>query len=268
MNMWRHELRLLKRDRSALILLLLWCAALLYAVATGWQVQSQVRVQINNFEKAMLKSMDDIRSAVQKTERGGVAAEADVVFRLRAPASLVPTPLSFLAVGGSDLRPHTATVSLFTNERNFSKGHELQSPVTLAVGRFDLTFAVVVLLPLVLIGLCYTQLAEDREQQRLPLLTAQGSAGHILIRRLALRGTTIVAPLAIITGLGAWMSGGAAALPGWFGWLTMAFTWVLLWLALCAAIGARAHHTGSAAALLVSFWLVLVLLLPALLNAL
>jgi ABC-2 type transport system permease protein len=73
--------------------------------------------------------------------------------------------------------------------------------------------------------------------------------------------------LAVVTGAVAWASGGAAALPGWLGWLAPALAWALLWLALCAAVGARARHSGSAAALLVSCWLVLVLLLPSLLNA-
>lgn len=149
---WNHEWRLLRRDRAAAVVLLLWCVALLYALHTGWQQRARVQAEVDDFQRAALARIESQRERAAKAEAGGpVDRYAAFPSSLRAPAVLPPGPLAFLTVGEMDLRPHTATVSLFSSEAAFTKNQELQSPATLAAGRFDLGFVVVVLLPLVLI---------------------------------------------------------------------------------------------------------------------
>jgi len=271
---WRHEVRMLWRDRAACVVLLMWCAALLYALATGWQVAEQTRVEAANFEKAALVRTEAQRAKVAQAELSGTVTDRFAGFpsTLRAPAVLPVSPLALLTVGEMDLQPHTATVSLFTPAGAAAKGQELQSPVSLAIGRFDLGFAVVMLMPLVLLARGHNQLAEDREQQRLPLLAAQTDVRHLLWRRLAWRGGAVVLPLLIVTGTAVWVqTGGASTLSVWSAWLAWTLpvlAWALFWLALCGAVGGRVASTGTAAAVLVSCWLLLVLLLPAALGAL
>lgn len=271
---WRHEVRLLWRDRAACVVLLMWCAALLYALATGWQVAEQTRVEAANFEKAALARIEAQRAKVAQAELSGTVTDRFAGFpsTLRAPAVLPVSPLALLTVGEMDLQPHTATVSLFTPAGAAAKGQELQSPVSLAIGRFDLGFAVVMLMPLVLLALGHNQLAEDREQRRLPLLAAQADVRHLLWRRLAWRGGAVVLPLLIVTGTAAWVqAGGASTFSVWSAWLSWTLpvvAWALFWLILCGAVGSRSAHSGTAAAVLVSCWLLLVLLLPAALGAL
>jgi len=271
---WRHEVRLLWRDRAACVLVLMWCAALLYALATGWQVAEQTRVEAANFEKAALVRTEAQRAKVAQAEQSGTVADRFAGFpsTLRAPAVLPVAPLALLTVGEMDLQPHTATVSLFTPAGAAAKGQELQSPVSLAIGRFDLGFAVVMLMPLVLLALCHNQLAEDREQRRLPLLAAQADVRHLLWRRLAWRGGAVVLPLLILTGIAvSLLASEASPLSLWSAWLAWTLpvvAWALFWLVLCGAVGGRVASTGTAAAVLVSCWLLLVLLLPAALGAL
>lgn len=269
----QHELRLLLRDRAALVVWLLWCAALLYALATGWQVAERTRVDVRAFEVAALARIDSQKAKVAEAERTGTVTDRFAGFpsTIRAPAVLPVSPLAMLTVGEMDLKPHTATVSLFTPAGAAAKGQELQSPVTLATGRFDLGYVVVVLMPLVLLALCHHQLAEDRQQRRLPMLAAQGSLRRLLWQRLALRGAVVVLPLLAITGAAAgWQGGLASAMAwvAWAAWIVPALAWGAFWLALCSLVGARAAHGGTAAAVLVSIWLLLVLLLPAALGAL
>ena len=182
---WRHEVRMLWRDRTARVVLLMCCAALLYALATGLQVAEQTRVKAANFEKAALARIEAQHTKVAQAEQGGTVTDrfAGSPSTLRAPAVLPVAPLALLTVGEMDLQSHTATVSLFSTADAAGKGQELQGPVSLAIGRFDLGFAVVVLMPLVLLALCHNQLAEDREQRRLPLLAAQADVGKLLWRR-------------------------------------------------------------------------------------
>jgi ABC-2 type transport system permease protein len=267
----RHELRLLWRDSAALVVWLMWCAALLYALATGWQVAERTRADVQAFEAAAQARIQAQQAKVAEAEGTGTVTDRFAGFpsTIRAPAVLPVSPVAFLSVGEMDLQPHTATVSLFTPAGAAAKGQELQSPVTLATGRFDLSYVVVVLMPLVLLALCHNQLAEDREQRRLPMLAAQGGLHRLLWRRLALRGAVVVLPLIIFSGAAAvWQGGGLTAVPAWAAWVAPALAWGLFWLALCGLVGRRAAHGGTAAAMLVSVWLLLVLLLPAALGAL
>jgi len=219
---WRHEVRLLWRDRAACVVLLMWCSALLYALATGWHVADQTRVDVSQFEKAALARTDVQLVKVAEAEQSGTVTDRFAGFpsNLRAPTVLPVSPLALLTVGEMDLQPHTATVSLFTPAGAAAKGQEHHSPVSLAIGRFDLGFAVVVLMPLVLLALCHNQLAEDREQRRLPLLAAQIDVLHLLWRRLARRAGAMVLPLLILTGIAAWLQAdGASTLSVWPAWL-------------------------------------------------
>jgi ABC-2 type transport system permease protein len=263
--------RLLWRDLAALVVWLMWCAALMYALATGWQVAESTRADVQAFEAAAQARIQAQQAKVAEAERTGTVTDRFAGFpsTIRAPAVLPVSPVAFLSVGEMDLQPHTATVSLFTPAGAAAKGQELQSPVTLATGRFDLGYVVVVLMPLVLLALCHNQLAEDREQRRLPMLAAQGSLHRVLWRRLALRGAVVALPLVVFSGAAAvWQGGGLTALPAWAAWVAPALAWGLFWLALCGLVGRRAAHGGTAAAMLVSGWLLLVLLLPAALGAL
>ena len=268
MSTLAYELRLLGRERSVWILLFLWCAALIYALATGWHVAANLRSALTAFEASAFKEFTELRANTEAAERAGTPVGKALGYRASTPAVLRPRSLAFLAVGESDLQPHSMLISLFGSERSFGKGYELQSPVTLALGRFDLSFAVVVLMPLLLIALSYEQLAQDRERHRLQLLATQGDIQSLLWRRLLLRGALVCAPLALITGVAALLAGGIAAVPAWLAWLAAALTWALFWLALCAVTGARARASGSAATLLIACWLALVLLLPAALSVL
>jgi ABC-2 type transport system permease protein len=268
---WRHEWRLLVRDRAAWVVGLLWCAALVYAAATGTQVAERTRADARAFEQAAVARLQAQQAKVAEAERSGVVVDRLAGFPslLRAPAVLPVLPQAVLGVGEMDLQPHTATVSLFTPAGAAAKGQELQSPVSLAIGRFDLGYAVVVLLPLVLIALAHGQVSDDRAQRRLPLLALQGSVLRLLARRLALRGAVVALPLMVASAVALGMQApGVASWLAWLQWLALASAWGLLWLAACAAVGLRAAHSGTAAAALVSGWLLLVLLLPATLGAL
>jgi ABC-2 type transport system permease protein len=270
MNLWTHEMRLLWRDTGNRLSLALWVLALLYALFTGWTVQRTAQRQQQTHLAQAAQRLADQRQGAEQAAAGLKGEDPYISFpsRLRAPAVLPVAPLAFLSVGELDLRPNTATVALFTREGQFSKNNALQSPNTLMMGRFDLAFAVTVLLPLVLIALGYTQLAEERESQRLGLLAAQGSVAALLWRRMLLRAGWVALPLTLLTLLAAMAMGGS--LLGWLNWLDWwlaSMAWLLLWTALCAAVGWRAGHAGQAVAVLVAIWLVLVLLLPATLQA-
>ena len=89
------------------------------------------------------------------------------------PPRWPPVPLAALAVGQSDLLPYYYDVSIYTNESTFQQNGEVENPLNLMVGRFDLAFVVIYLLPLLVLALSYNVLSEEREQGTLALTLSQ-----------------------------------------------------------------------------------------------
>jgi ABC-2 type transport system permease protein len=266
---WRHELRLMQRERATLVLLVLWLLALPYALSTGWQLASQTRAQTQAFETAASARIDQQRAAARDAAAGRAPQNpfAGAPSSVRAPAVLPVSPAAFLAVGEMDLRPHTATVSLFTGGSASTKNHELQSSATLAQGRFDLSFAVVTLMPLLLIALTHALLAQDRERQRLAPLAAQGSVAGLAVRRLLLRAAVVVLPLVAVTGVATWFAAAPGAASAWLAWIAAAVAYSLFWTGICAWVAVRAQRVDPAAGNLAAAWLGILVFLPALMAA-
>lgn len=108
-------------------------------------------------------------------------------------AVLAPGPLTALAIGQSDLLPYYYDVNIYTNESSFQQNGEVENPLNLMVGRFDLAFAVIYLLPLLVLALSSNVLSEEREQGTLALTLSQPvSARNVVTVKLAFRALLVV----------------------------------------------------------------------------
>ncbi|MCU0647240.1 MAG: DUF3526 domain-containing protein [Gemmatimonadaceae bacterium] len=277
----RHEWRLLTGDRFGLTATLLFAALLAFASLSGMARHAREQRTIDTVEREYRTRVDSVRArfAALATDTTPPASPfapdprmpGAVGNTLAAPwATLPPGPLFALATGQSDLvRPY---VKITTQSRQtVVQLEQLDNPLNLLDGGFDLSIAILLLLPLVVIAVGYGLLAEEREQGTLALVMSQPvSVTRVVLAKLIVRGgvvwaATMIAMLgtALISGALAAPLGGVA-LAIWVGVVTL---WIAIWLALCLWVNAGQRSSAANALRLVAIWLALVVVAPALVNA-
>ncbi|TDR44882.1 ABC-2 type transport system permease protein [Tahibacter aquaticus] len=185
-------------------------------------------------------------------------------YQLRQHAYKPVLPLAALAVGGSDLAPSRWPVKLET-PFGLEPGYDFESPRGLALGRFDLGFAIVGVLPLALIVLVALLATLERDRGMLRLIAAQAIHPRLWlgVRLLAL-AAWLLPLLALALSLALLLGGAdlAAAWPEFLAAQALLAAYVLFWLALAAVV--LSAWPGASAALggLLSAWLLFALGLP------
>jgi ABC-2 type transport system permease protein len=262
LNVARNEWRVLKAERVLWVAGGLLLAAVAYAVWVGTTWRATRAEDVRQEVAAAEERLAEHRRTAARGE--GVAPGA-----VSYPAVLPPGPLADFDLGQSDLYPYRAEVSIRQRFDNLFGEYQLQSPLALLTGRFDFAFVVLYLLPLLLIGLSYDLLSEDKEQGTLALTLAQPiglktlAAGKALLRLLVAMG----ALTAFCVG-GLLLSGELSA-ERWvrFGlWLALVVAYGLFWLGLAFAVAACGWRSEANAAVLAGAWILLVLVVPGLLN--
>ena len=272
----RNERRLLAADRALRIALVIFAALFVYALANGvvWD-----RFQARTVEAARNGNAERVRGLEQELTDIANGAQPSSPFRdPRAPivlgggrgahtAVLEPGPLAALAVGQSDLLPYYYDVSIYTNESSFQQNGEVENPLNLMVGRFDLAFVTVYLLPLLVLALSFNVLSEEREQGTLALTLSQPvSARDVVGAKLAFRALLVVGLAAGVSLLGILATGGFAASGRALLWCAAVTVYALFWFALAAWVNSLRRSSAWNATVLVGAWLVLVVVLPAAIN--
>ncbi len=264
----RAEARLLQRDRMLGVTILVLTVCLVFGALSGFAYRSQWQETAMSLEQ---QSRDRLQGQI-KALRTGTTTAGQTPAKSGTPASVsiaVPAavpPLAHFSVGQSDLYPRTADAGMRSRVDTMFKQYQIQSPLTLASGRFDLAYVVVAILPLLAIVLCFDLVATDRASGRLSLLAVQaGGLKDLVWRRLALRGALLTSPLILLFAWGAFSGGPLLPLLSWTG---IALLYAAFWLLLCATIAARPARPATLAAQLVSLWLLIVLALPAGINRL
>ena len=272
----RNEWRLLMADRPLRIALGLFALLLVYALANGvgWMRFQESTVEVaraGNVERALA-----IEQELTEIENGAEPASPFSDPRLpnvlggrrgRHTAVLEPGPLTALAVGQSDLLPYYYDVNIYTNESSFHQNGEVESPLNLMVGRFDLAFVVVYLLPLLVLALSFNVLSEEREQGTLALTLSQPvSARGVVAAKLAFRALLVVGMVLAVSLAGILVAGDFGAPGRVLLWCAAVVAYALFWFVLAAWVNSLRRSSAWNATVLVGAWLVLVVVLPAAIN--
>ncbi|RNF32576.1 hypothetical protein NM04_01105 [Massilia aurea] len=181
-------------------------------------------------------------------------------------ATLPPGELALLTVGQAEGYPMAATIFPFIASNTIFDRHTagMENPAVLAAGRFDLAFAIVWLLPLLVLAGSFDLFAAERERGMAPWLLSQPIApAHLLAAKTAARALLLALPLAVIvmaTLAFASEAGPAALLQA--GGLVLLYA--LFWLVLALLVNLVARNAAQAALGCLAAWLALVVLLPAL----
>lgn len=271
-----HEIRKLWRDRGGPIVAVLIFAAALFG---SWNGHLSAADQ-QSAQHAILSEENDGFAGLQAEARaietgekeeplyGSPLKAASLSLFYPRTAVLPPNPFAFLSVGQSDVYPSFYKVSGRQREA-FIDSTEIENPMNLLTGRFDLSFAIIYLLPLFVLGLSYDLLAGERESGTLRLLFAQGARlRQLIFGKIAARMLFLLVPLFLAAGLAAALfgAGGAALWAKLAIFCLVSFSYAGFWFVLATAVNLRGAGAATNALLLASLWIALVILVPAFIH--
>jgi ABC-2 type transport system permease protein len=269
----RFEWQLLASDRTPWLMVLLFAAMMLYGAWNGvaWtKFQSGTIAAVTAEESARL---DKLERAVQQRAAGDTSVSVAPIGALGAAgavryAVLPPTSLAPLAVGSSDLFPYYTKVSL-RSKQSFIVNDEIENPHNLLAGRFDLAFAIVFVLPLLIMALTYNIVSAEREQGTMALILSQPvMARRVLLLKLAVRvgfalGLTLLLTLGVVLAAGVSLST-PGTLPKLLLWVTVVVAYSAFWIAAAIAVNALGRSSATNALALLGVWLTVVVVIPSL----
>ncbi len=272
------ERRLFRAERLMPVIVAMLFCAIAYAIANGvaWQDRQNTLLASAQLEERarldeQLGKLADMQEGRYTPPSAFQNPRSPLWVGLRHAATyaaLPPSPLAVSAIGQSDLNPPYVLVSADTRE-SFALNDEIENPGNLLAGRFDLSFFIVFLLPLVIVSLSYNVLSSEREQGTLAMVASNPVRIAVLMwAKLGYRAGLVLLPLVAFTLL-LLLSMGAPVLQAdgplrLLVWLLVVLAYVGFWFAVTAAVTSLGKGSAQNALILVSTWIVLVLVVPTL----
>jgi len=290
---FRHEIRQLGKSKPTVVSFLLLVAAFCFAIWNGQRaVEKHVgatRFVIQQQEVKKQAWLDDLVAYEQ------YAAEQGIPTRIAPPAykpaphgepalgtnagtvgekvddvAVLPvTGLAAFSIGQLDLQRGYSLVNM--KSRFFiADNYEVENPVNLATGTFDLSFVVIFLLPIFILALTYDLLSGERENGTLALIQAQRVSMQKFVAAKACARVAVFMAVVVICGLivfvysmtssvGFSWADSALRLLLWFG-AVLAYS--LFWFALGVRVNTLGKSSETNATILASAWLCLVIIVP------
>ena len=278
----RCEWRLLRTDVGwwSVIALLLACVS--YSLHNGRLRLAERTAGVAEAQRdetdriaSLTKLLDRIERGETKTPDAPYRDPRNAIYVGRGSGATVAflpdTPLAVIAVGVSDLYPHSFKVTAGSQD-SFLFVDEIANPTHLVSGGFDLAFVIVYLFPLLLLALSYNVLSGEQEQGTLAL-TAASSAPlmTVLAGKLAVRIGVVIAVAIVgiwvqllVSGSPLGAAGGLAA----FAMLALTVVlYGLFWASLALLVNSLRRDSAFNAVALVMSWVLLLLVAPAAMNA-
>lgn len=263
------ERRLFLTARSGLAALIIVTALCCIAAIAG-------RAEIGRIEAAQSAFLEEKGAGLAKWRdalaalEGGVAEPSPYAARpmdIRMPAVLPPAPLGDFSAASAGLYPTTTLITGWSNPADLFAAYEFANPQLLTLGGFDLSFVVVVIMPLLMIAVSFDILPGDRQNGRLRLLSVQ--AGHIRTstwNRLTIRNAALWATFTAVTLVLACIPASDVAfgqrLAVYAAWLFIALLYGLFWFSLIAAANIFIKRPETVAASLFAAWAIFVFAVP------
>lgn len=182
-------------------------------------------------------------------------------------AAFPVAPLSPLSVGQRDLYPYYFRVSTLSAD-NFINEDEIENPLNLLAGRFDVAFVIVFVLPLFILAVSYNLISSERENGTLQLLLSQPvTLKRLLLGQVLLRAIFVVGLTIFLCFVSAFLVGVDLTEASTFSFLILwSFAIVLyafFWFAISALVNLYGKSSATNAVTLFVIWLLLAIVLPA-----
>ncbi|MBC7896712.1 MAG: ABC transporter permease subunit, partial [Cytophagaceae bacterium] len=259
------EWRLLRADATLRTLTVVLTAIVGYALYNGAQwvrFQQQTIASVQDEERGRVQAHQATIARLSAGDSTGIKPWTNPAIPSNAGgtlgtryAVLPPASLAAFAVGQSDLYPYYTRVSTRTKQ-TFIVNDEIENPVNLLAGRFDLAFVVIYLLPLLILALSYNIVSAEREQGTLDLVLSQPvDARRVIAVKLLTRVGVVLGLAVALLLVGAVLSGGglfAAGAAARLGlWVLVVALYCLFWFsaALCVNALGKSSSTNAVALL-------------------
>ena len=252
----RHEWRLLTASAVVQLVIVVFGAALLAASLLG---AARAARDHRTFEAFSTRALQ---------QRGQPASlRADVIANDKGWLALLPpAPLGALAVGQSDVYPTYVKVTA-RNLDSLVTGDQIEHPLAVASGQFDVAFVVLFLYPLLIFAVGFDLTATERDRGTLRMVLAQPVrlrdvvAGKMLARMLLLAAPVTLIPFVV------------TALRPSFSTLLLIWTVAVLaygsiWHGIAVIVNARGWSAAANALVLAGIWLMFAVVGPATINLL
>lgn len=280
----RHELLLMRKDKTV------WLVVLCFALAIGYAVWNRA-AEIEKFkptlkewaainERNIQKAKNETREIDQKIADGKYTDETPLAYNQRnpryAPNNLTPTiplppaPLGVLAVGRSDLDTFAYRVSINTAPER--RREQTDYPLKLLIGHLDLAFVMLYFYPLFILALSFNLISSEKESGTLALLLAQPLTlrtlilGKLAARALVIFGSTFLFSAAALLLFAKLDYADPNIMTGLFLWLSAILIYGVFWFGLALVANYRAKTSAACAFILMVAWFVLTILLPSSIN--
>jgi len=274
---FKFEWMQLQRERWVAILMIVFMSLCFFAISNGKKKvsirQSEIATStsiVDEYERNSKKIIDSLNAGLSPDVSPWTNPQRlSVIGNKGARVAAMPAlPLAFVAIGQSDLFTHAVKPTL-TGDSYMLSFTEMSNPVQLLFGSFDLAFLCIYLLPLLVLGFSYNVLSSEKELGSLRLMLAQPvSMYNWLLNKLMLRFmimTTIVW-VSILTAMlvnGVKLTNEIGALVQL---LLLVAVYIMFWFVIALIVNAFGKSSGMNAVVIISVWVGLVLLLPAILS--
>lgn len=271
------ETKLFGRDRSLIGLTCLLLLFTAFAMFSGWRwfvFQQNALSTANTYERASwettVESAQAILSGVQDAPQGWWDNPADIrgfaYYKLLIHATKPPSALVALSVGQSDLLPYYLRVGpgLQTKQQT---AYEAEHPRRLLLGRFDPTFVVIFVFPLLLLAATYNALSTERDAGRLAYLAVHGlSPLALVMTRIGLRSALLLFIFigTVLTGI--FITQLPISSSQIAAWLGLSSAYFVFWATLALLVVSLADRAATAALWLAAAWMLLLVIVPGLVN--
>lgn len=183
---------------------------------------------------------------------------------------LPPTPLAALSIGQTDVQPTYYKVTAHP-ALTFLNETEIQNPLNVLAGSFDVAFIIVFVLPIFIVALTFDLMSKEKERGVLGLVLAHGVGKVAFIAAKGAARAVLLFLLLLVVGVVAvsftepeLMS---AAVWGRFAlWLLVVSLYAFFWFALALFVNAWSKPSVTNGVILANLWLVFVVVVPALVN--
>jgi ABC-2 type transport system permease protein len=202
----------------------------------------------------------------QGTNAGAVGAETAKYVKLQ------PTGLAALSVGQSDIQLNYLPVSLATT-LDVTKNLELENPVNLATGTFDIAFVVIFLLPIFILAMSYDLLSSEKERGTLAMILAHPISVRELMASKIISRAAMMLAVVLTFGLIALVTVGTGldTADTWMRfalWMVATLLYSMFWFALAVLVNVYGKNSATNGTVLAGLWLILVVITPTLVSML
>lgn len=176
------------------------------------------------------------------------------------------SPLAALSIGQKDLNPNVQSVSMLTLTGQ-KYDTDIVNPVKLLFGNLDFSFLLIFVFPLVIIAFCYNLLSEEKESGTWSMVRVMYRSGfRFLLIKLWIRVSLLWALLTVIFVFNALFLSISYDLTFLLIYLG-SLLYLLFWFAVSFWVISMQRNSSFNALLLLSIWLMLVVILPAMTNS-